>query len=143
MYHYDYDALEQKLTALFGQPPAEPEPGPDPAKLRQIRLKREEANRILQLEASSIAVFLKDSGRILWDKAACVSTRELYEHYQKWCGEQGIFPRSLRSLGLHLKQNATVYDIRPTAKLRTPQGTYCRGYRGIGLRDTDGTDHEK
>lgn len=115
----------------------------DKARKERQRLEYEEYLQTCKrrdMESNSIPYFMKEAACLRFDPKERTPSAMLYEAYCRWCEGEKLFPESIRSFGLHLKKNATKYQIAPTNFIW--QGRHIRGFRGILLmEDREHTSH--
>lgn len=85
-------------------------------------------------QSNNIPEFLRSEGYITFREDAEVTSKALYECYQKWCMDNVHVPLRPSTFWAFLNQNLQTYQITPTRSILIGNEKYARGYKGIALR---------
>ena len=93
--------------------------------------------------ANNILDFLGSEGYLTFNEECEASTKELYETYKAWCEDNAEVTLSAKSFANQMAQHATAFNLIPDYNIYIGNGRRCRGYRGIGVIDTDNPFYKK
>ena len=111
---------------------------------RQHSEEYERYRAVRRLRNHSRRLFLEESGWVRFGPGYRVTSGKLYEHYQRWCLDQGVMPKTMRELCTYVSQNQEHYHIRSSTNIPVGNGKRLRGFLGMEVicpvEDT-GEDH--
>ena len=93
--------------------------------------------------ADNILDFLGSEGYVTFNAECEASTKDLYEAYKAWCEDNAEITLSAKSFANQMAQHADAYHLTPDYNIYIGNGRRCRGYRGIGVIDTDNPFYKK
>lgn len=84
-------------------------------------------------EGNNVVEFMESEGYFRFDPNASVTSRQLYNVYKDWCGDNIHTPLSARSFWAYLNQNAEFYGLSYSNNISIGNGKRARGFRGMRI----------
>jgi putative DNA primase/helicase len=86
-------------------------------------------------DANNIIEFLASEGYVRFSADSEAATKDLFDTYKRWCGDNAYNSMSSRSFSNYLAQHTDEYDLEASNNIYLGGGKRCRGYRGIEVLD--------
>lgn len=84
-------------------------------------------------EGNNVVDFMASEGYIRLTDGAKACSRDLYSVYKNWCEDNAVKPISSNTVLANLNENADIYNIKRSNKIRDSKGKEVRGFLGIEL----------
>ena len=94
----------------------------------EARMRR---RKLEELHAYSPEYFMESGDSFLHDPRGCISSRELYDLYCRWCENKALLPHPQRVFLLYVSKHAARYQIHHSSNIPLPGGGHVNGYLGI------------